>query len=221
MYWVTLIAVVTSSGTVSKGAKCPVLLSKLNPRPTGFSSSDNYGNFIKNYLQDGKDGKKQTVDKNWILYQYSPILAHSYIDKFQRMLYAPVLIQPGVYTVRYCLDAFQVKEETNHEYLKNLALKSSKCYYYVSCVHSMNSIESYASYFKNRDMTVGGTTILTHLAALASPEHVEEFGNDDLHRRFVKIFLSYLKEVELKHAKWINDTSKLFGFFFSDAYPYF
>jgi hypothetical protein len=191
------------------------MLPKLNPRPAGFSSSDNYGNVLRNYFQDNKDGKKQMIDKNWIQYQYSSTLANAYVDRFQRMLYAPVLIEPGLYTVRYCLDALQVKEETNREYIKNLALKSSKCYYYVCFVFlSVSSIlttfvtDIHLFFcFQNRDIAVGGATILTHLAALASPEHVEEFGNDDLHRRFVKLFLSYLKEVELKHAKWTNDTS--------------
>lgn len=173
------------SKDVADEVPVPVTLPVLSPKPPGFSSTDNYSNILKNTKSDNADYEYR--EKHWLHYKYSEKLYKGYIDRYQRMLYCPVLYDPGLYTVRYCLDDLQVNNETSAAHIKNMAMKSTKCYYY------------------NRAIPNSGAKILSHLAALTGPKHKGDFGDELKQKAFIDIFLSYLKEVELKDANWIED----------------
>ena len=116
-----------NSAEVSDEIPVKVTLPILYPKPPGFTAVDNYSNILRNTKSD-KDSNG--LSKHWLNYKFSEKLAKAYVDKYQKMLYCPVLYEPGTYTVRYCLDDLEVTQETSAAHIKNMAMKSTKCYYY-------------------------------------------------------------------------------------------
>jgi hypothetical protein len=100
--------------------------------------SDNY-NFSREVLEvsDGKDKEDDEME----LPESDKRLITSGVNQKYTLLYTPLMTTPGWYTVRYCMDDLEVKDD---EYVANLTRKrlalSPKSYYYDRSVLSSDTI---------------------------------------------------------------------------------